>query len=307
MRSLEETRRLLNEHWPHLGAGQIREFPHIGWGGDFDAFGIDDHLVFLFPRHADAARALTIERCLLPLLAPRVALPIPVFAYIGPPGPDGPLCVGYPLVPGTPLTPRRFRSLAAREENIERMAARLGAFLSGLHTFPTALAQECGLRPPAPLVQMSRREAYIRALVYPILSDDERAYLDRLFAAFLGDLKHTAWMPTVCHGDLTPDHILVDHACADRISGIIDFADVYLGDPADDFVWRFAYGDPFFARVLAHYRAPIGEHAAFARRVAYRYQLMAVNEIAYGLETENPTYVAEGRRQVRAQMRRRWT
>jgi aminoglycoside 2''-phosphotransferase len=40
-----------------------------------------------------------------------------------------------------------------------------------------------------------------------------------------------AYHPALLHGDLSPDHIL-DDATADRLTGIIDFGDACLGDPA---------------------------------------------------------------------------
>lgn len=186
----------------------------------------------------------------------------------------------------------------------EALAAQVGAFLSGMHTFPLARARRCGVPEPpsSPAEQVAQRYTDAQAQAYPLLGPEERAFLDRLFAAFQTDARAHPWTPTLCHGDLTSDHILVEPSRPDRIGGIIDFGDVCLGDPATDFVWRYEYGDPFFARVLAHYRGPLGDRAAFSRRVAYRFQLMAVIELAYGVETGDERYIEEGRQRLRRQI-----
>ncbi|MGV9677832.1 phosphotransferase [Nocardia sp. NPDC003482] len=45
---------------------------------------------------------------------------------------------------------------------------------------------------------------------------------------------------TVVHGDLGPDHVLVE---GDRLTGVIDFGDAHVGDPAIDLAWAL-YGTP---------------------------------------------------------------
>ncbi|MGH2366761.1 MAG: phosphotransferase family protein [Chloroflexota bacterium] len=302
--------------------------PHVGWGGDSDAFLVNGALIFRFPRHPSARRALAVEACLLPQLGPRVGLPIPRFRYVAQDVTDegdtagsteGPLFVGYPAIPGAPLAPNLFPAIAADPATRERMAAQLSAFLAGLHTVPIEQAIACGVEAPARSVreQITHRYAVVRSNVYPVLADDERRYLDRLFASFLDAPRHFGWPPTICHGDLTSDHILHvpangvssagavsvvrpgDETQPPGIAGIIDFGDVCIGDPAGDFVWRFEYGDAFFGRVLDHYSLPVGDASAFARVVGFRYQLMPTTEIAYGLATGTPGYVEEGRRLLR--------
>lgn len=287
-RSPAEIGALIHDMWPEVIVTQIEALSHTGWGGDYDAFLINGRDIFLFSRHPRAARVLAVERRLLPRLAPRVALPIPSFRYIAPDAPMAPpRCVGYAAIPGEPLTPTLFQRTATTGSILGHMADQLGAFLSGLHSCPLWVAEECGLSGPAlsPLEQVSQSYHDVRVGVYPVLGSGERHFLDRLFAAFLADVRQAPWPPTLCHGDLTSDHILIDPSNGGHITGIIDFGDVCLGDPAGDFVWRYAYGDAFFRRVLACYRAPMGDGEAFVRRVVHRYHLIAIVEIAYGLET----------------------
>lgn len=312
MREASEIAAIIREHWPDFEVEQVRAMPHTGWGGDSDAFLVNDRYIFRFPRHAEVARALAVEICLLPRLAPRADLPIPAFQYVATDrtaegAEQMPLFVGYPAISGAPLTTPLFQELVTGHDvTAERMAAQLGAFLSGLHTCPLEVARGCGVPDSAhaPVEQITQQYQRTQTLVYPALDAAERTFLDRLFSAFLEDVRQEPWTPMLCHGDLSSDHILVDRSNADQISGIIDFGDMAIGDPAGDFVWRHEYGEACFRRVLAHYHAPVGDVEALARRVTYRHRLMAAGEVAYGLEIGNAAYVEEGRRTLRAYMPR---
>lgn len=294
---------LIRQYFPSLDLQRVEPLRHTGWGGDSDAVLVDEALVFRFPRTATVAQSLAVECCLLPELAARVPLSIPRFQYVARDETTGlPRFVGYPLIPGAPLTAESFAALASEAATLERAAALLGGFLSALHRLPIERVAACGVEPPAISIreQIAIRYATLQERVYPALRADERAYLNRLFAVYLGDPAHFGWSPTVCHGDLTSDHIL---AAGRTITGIIDFGDLCVGDPAGDFVWRFEYGDAFFRHVLAHYDAPVGDVAAFARVVGFRYRLMPTHQIAYGLATASATDVAEGRALLRAHLR----
>lgn len=300
----EDIKALIRRHFPEVAATTLRELPHTGWGGDSDAYLVDGALVFRFPRRPEVRTSLAVEACLLPRLAPRVGLPIPAFRYVAsdPKENDAPpLFVGYPVIEGERLTPQRFARVDASAA--KRIAAQLGAFLTGLHTFPVGEAVACGAEAPRTTVReaVERQYAEVRDRVYPELAAEERAYLDRLYAVYLSDERHFLQPPVVRHGDLTSDHILLDVDGA-ALAGIIDFGDVGIGDAAGDFVWRFEYGEEFFRRVLASYGAPLTDPEAFAQVVEFRYRMMAAGEIAYGLETGNAAYVAEGRSLLREQV-----
>jgi len=69
------------------------------------------------------------------------------------------------------------------------------------------------------------------------------------------------WEPVLQHGELAPPHILFDFE-AGHLSGIIDFGEVGIGDPADELFWLiWSYGQTFVDEVVAeqpslmrHYR-----------------------------------------------------
>src|SRR5439155_24588353 len=115
---------------------------------------------------------------------------------------------------------------------------------------------------------------------------------------FLGDPRHFAFSPVLCHGDFSSDHLLVDPTCG-ALTGVIDFGDVAIGDPAGEFTWRAEYGETFFERVLEAYAIA---DETFAERVAFRIDCLPIAQIAYGVDTDQPEEVAAGLAWLRRSM-----
>ena len=264
---------LLRERLPQLEVAELRLLPHYGWGGDCDVYLADGGLIVSFPRSSETAAALEIEAQLLPQIAERVPVAVPRFEHIvRDPTTALPSFVTYPLIPGEPLrgpTVRRLES--ADPAAFDRIARGVGGFLAGLHSLPIERAVAAGLDVPRLSIRqgVEHQRARIRANLLPALDADEAAALDRLLDAYLDDPAHFDWEPVVCHGDLSSDHLLAERQSPSRLTGVIDFADLTIGDPAGEMTWRSEYGDAFFWRVLQHYR-PADDLAAFARAVDFR-------------------------------------
>lgn len=295
----DAVRVLLRRHAPDLPARQLRLMPHYGWGGESDAWLVDERWIFLLPRTDDSARALAIQVCLLPKLAPRLPLAIPNFRYRV--HDDGGACrlAGYAMIPVEPL---RGEVLAALPPAVQaQLAEQLGSFLTALHNAPLQPALDCGVPPPPRELPAHWQRVYdrVRQCIFRALADDERRWVVRRFEAFLDSLRHCTYEQTLCHGDLGSDHILFDPAQG-RLTGIYDFGDLCIGDPAGDLAWRREYGEEFFQQVLAVYGRT--HDATLAERVTFRMDRVPLIEIGYGLEKGRPDYVAEGRQQLRLRM-----
>ena len=297
---VEAVRELIRRHALEVAAERLALLPHPGWGGDSDAWLIDDRWIFRFPRTPEVARSLAVECRLLPRLAPRLALAIPRFVHVARDTADQPSFVGYPAIPGEPL--RRETLDVAGPEVAARLAEQLGAFLTALHEFPLAEAIACGLSSPEdPRIAMERRFDRVRAIAFPVLEPDERRRLTARFEAYLADSRHFLYAPTLCHGDLGGDHLLYD-AGSSALTGVIDFGDACVGDPAGDFTWRAEYGEDFFRAVLRHYRAP--RDGSLPVRVAFLISLLPLIELMSGVETGRQDYVEEGRSLLRREFDR---
>lgn len=196
------------------------------------------------------------------------------------------LATAHEYVAGEPA--RHVRPLprgAAREE----LARGLGRFLGALHAFPAGQARSLGvperdLWPDqyVPLIEAAR----------PHLGPRTRAWLDALCAAFLAAGGSSRAPRVLVHGDVDGRNLLLDTGGA--LSGVIDYSDAMLADPALDFAcilndWSWA----FLERVLAHY--PLEVDGDARRRTAFYITVGPLFEVRQGLATGDLAMLRRGR------------
>ena len=108
--------------------------------------------------------------------------------------------------------------------------------------------------------------------------------------------KHAA----VIHGDLTDDHILFDPVRR-RLSGVIDFADMAIGDPAQDFSFLWSYGDGAPACAYANYDAR--RDGGLLERSRQHYVRYAAHRIVYCLQHSRAQAAASTLKRLRRQLK----
>jgi len=206
---------LLAAQHPDLAGLPLRLLAN-GWDNVSYRLGTD--LVVRLPRREVAAVLLEHEQRWLPVLAPRLPLPIPAPVRIG--RPQGTYPWSWSVVPwlvgeSAAVTPLRDPTATA---------AVLGGFLRALHQ-------------PAP-GDAPRNPWRGVALAERAPSVYERAKLlaqqvDTIVALWEGVVRTPPWPgPAVwLHGDLHPGNILVRNGC---VSAVLDFGDLTSGDPATD-------------------------------------------------------------------------
>jgi aminoglycoside phosphotransferase (APT) family kinase protein len=163
------------------------------------------------PRREEVRPRLLSEARLLPWLAPQLPLPVP----IPEPTADG---VRHRLLVGEPL-----------EDDSTALGRELGAFLKALHGVdPVAAVEHGAVDASTAAADKNTFLAEARERVLPLLPLAAQAQgaglLDRVEGV------RTA----LIHADLGPDHLLVRDG---RITGIIDWTDAEIGDPALDLSW----------------------------------------------------------------------
>jgi aminoglycoside phosphotransferase (APT) family kinase protein len=254
-------RAVIRAQFPAVAAADV-QYLHAGW--DSEAYLVDGTWVFRFPKRQDVEAWLDREQAILPLLRPRLPLPIPAPCFSGEPREPFPYrFMGYPLLPGTPadrvaIDPRRDTDHAEA----------LGGFLSDLHAFPAATARDCGLTEsgddtPERLIEEARTLA---EWITPALPDLVRDRAQALLDGAVEPPPAYAGPPLLTHQDILAEHILI--GAAGEIAGIIDFGDIALGDPAFDFVGLYIWRGEAFARLaLDHYTGTVD--ARFVDRVAF--------------------------------------
>ena len=100
--------------------------------------------------------------------------------------------------------------------------------------------------------------------------------------------------PVLAHQDFACEHVLIDPATG-RATGVIDWADATLGDPADDFAGVLAWlGETFLGEVLARYTGPAD--AGLVGRARVVAAIHGAVGAWYGLEGGRPEHLAAGLR-----------
>ncbi|NJP93840.1 aminoglycoside phosphotransferase family protein [Nonomuraea sp. FMUSA5-5] len=147
-------------------------------------------------------------------------------------------------IPGAPLE----ADALGDPEVAEAVAAQYVTLLSGLARAGADEKARAVL--PAPRGRWRRFAADVRAELFPLMSGGGRRRAGRELAA-LDDLPDLA--DAVVHGDLGAENVLwVRDGGLPRLSGVIDWDEVTLGDPAEDLAAIGAsYGQGFLGRVLA--------------------------------------------------------
>lgn len=230
MVAIDRYRALIEAAFPEF---QARQLVFLGSGWDSDAVLVNNEFVFRFPRRQDSVSSLEVERCLLPLLVSHLPLPIPRFDFVSEPLPGHPWrFVGYRVLPGRPLA-----EVPTHAVDSQRVGRALGRFLRALHDAPVKWAESCGAPTYSPDAWVERHwqlAQEITSLVEERLGTETARRLREVWNRYRGDPRYRNFRPAIVHADLNPDHVLVDPSTGE-VTGVIDFGDICVGDPAVDF------------------------------------------------------------------------
>jgi aminoglycoside phosphotransferase (APT) family kinase protein len=236
---------LIQQQFPALAPVRIEPFG-VGW--DNVAFLVNGVYVFRFPRRELGARLLNVEMKLMPHLAPKLPLRVPDHAFQGTPTEQFHWSfAGYGLIPGR-------TACRAKLSDVQRLALapKLGQFLGALHALPAPLERELGAAPdPMGRFDMTRRIQQTREKIAYLVEHRLFDQTDELLAIL--DTTPSNYLPrsdVLVHGDLYSRHLIVDEAGG--LTGVIDWGDIHLADPAADLMigWTLlppAARKPFFS------------------------------------------------------------
>lgn len=258
--SEELAAKLVRRQFPEFRTAGCRKF---GEGFDNLALLVDERVVFRFPRRLIAVRLLEKETEFLPLLAPRLNLPIPLPEWQGEPTTEYPHpFAGYHQLSGVTLC---RSGLSVVERN--HLAAPLGRFLKQLHAIPLSEL------PPIDYPFARLRPEICRPHALSRLEELAQKVPDLPVTRLEKILNRPCPGPeetpqALLHGDIYVRHILVDDG---KLSGIIDWGDLHTDATARDLMagWMFdspgrdefyqAYG-PVAAEVMTLTRFRVAHH-----------------------------------------------
>ncbi len=232
--SVERLRAVLRARFPGVAADDVEI---LGAGWDNTAALVDGRWVFRFARRPIAAELMRNECAVLPGLADRLPLAVPVPVWIGEAGDD----IEFPLAGYERLSGTTACSFPWTERTRVRCAAPVGAFLGALHgvkqhALPDDAFDRTDLE--AGLARLVERAGPLRESRVVPLDALERAL--SLAASLVGSAPSTTSVPV--HGDLYARHILVDPGGVP--TGVIDWGDVHRGDPALDLSFAYSFLPP---------------------------------------------------------------
>jgi macrolide phosphotransferase len=274
---------------PGLDAYDVRRPAHPGT--DFDIAVVVDaarrRWVVRAPVHATAGAALEAEVELLNALGSAsdagvlpCAVPRPVgFAHL----PEG----GRAAVPAE--IPGRSLDVAELVPG-PGLCASLGRAIAAVHELPTSVVENAGLPVYDAEAYRARRQAEVdeaarTGKVPPTLL---RRWEDRL-----EDVSLWRFRPTVVHGDLTNERILVRDG---EVSGILHWGDACVADPADDLSWLLVAAPPEAAdSILEAYQLRRTEllDPHLTDRALLAGELALARWLLYGVRTDNDDVVAD--------------
>ncbi|MFE2408552.1 phosphotransferase [Kitasatospora sp. NPDC059408] len=211
-------RDLLREQHADLADLPIREVAG-GWGNQMWRLG--DTLAVRMQRMDKLPDLQLKERRWLPVLAPRLPLPIPIPVRDGVPSERFPkVWTVMTWVEGTPLD---HGSITCGDHAADTLAA----FLKALHAEAPADAPAASDFGAHPRECTDGFEGFLRAVeLGGFAEDDIRAVWDDAVAAPEWDGPRV-WV----HGDLHPANVVVADG---TLAGVVDFGAVFAGDPAWD-------------------------------------------------------------------------
>jgi aminoglycoside phosphotransferase (APT) family kinase protein len=198
---------------------------------------VDGCWSFRFPRRTIVVPGLEREVAVLPLLAPLLPAPIPVPELVGRPG------HGYPF----PFAAARYlpggEPFEVRPTDADRiaLAGPIARFLRALHSIDPGAAAATAALP----LDGNRRSDMPYRVEFTRRRFEELSDLGMWQPpSGVGEMVESALAlgpsapPRIVHGDLHLRHVLID---AGRLSGVIDWIDVGLADPAVDLplYWGF--------------------------------------------------------------------
>jgi aminoglycoside 2''-phosphotransferase len=280
---------------------RLRRFHLVRGGWANLVLEADGELIFRFPRRIEVARALGFEVRLLDYLARRLSTPLPTPLRIGTLNhPEGWPFMVYQKLPGVPLLD--YRPLRGPER--ARLQSFVARFLHELSELSSAPIRRLGCNPGDPLawrrLYLGLRERYERVGVERVPTRLDRQ-IRAEFDGFLPTLGNSHYRAVVTHRDLGPYNILWDPAMG-RPSGVIDWEDARLGDPAFDLVGLVPFG-PSFLRPLRKLRKR-PDDSEFDRRLRFYRRIRYLPEMLHGIETRQPRLFRQKVRELQADLER---
>lgn len=261
---ISEFRSLITTMFPELTASAFR-LARRGW--DSIAVDVDDALIFKFPRHPGAERALLKEAALLGVIRPSLSMALPdMRIHDGPP-----IFSSHTKLQGEHLLTEDYDALP--QEDRQRLGDDLARFYAELHDLDSDRIRAVGVGAIHPW----QSPETVRAKALPLLPPDIRTYAQVVVSDFEA-------LPPDPYGNIYGFfdghgwNMAFDHAHR-RLNGIYDFADSGFGPLHQEFIYSNFISPDLTARILSAYEMLTGRRLD-RRRIAVLTGFHRLSELA---------------------------
>ncbi|WP_166704837.1 aminoglycoside phosphotransferase family protein [Bacillus albus] len=295
---MDSYKQYIKEALPNLS---IHSYKQNEEGWDNVAVIVNDELLFRFPRKQEYAMRIPLEKELCTLLSYSLhEIKVPHYHLLYRNDADAvPLCSYYTLIHGEPLKTDTVTKLEDKE--LKTIITQLAAFLTTLHSIPLKQGTTLGFPVEKTLTYWKELQTKLNQYVTNSLTSLQHSSLNRLFENFFTCIDTSTFQNTIIHADFTHHHILFDKQNK-TISGIIDFGDAQMGDPAFDFAGLYYdFGQEFTTSVYEQYNMLISHHdPLLIHRITTFYQYSPLlHNIIYNFETKNELEFLAGTKKLK--------
>jgi aminoglycoside phosphotransferase (APT) family kinase protein len=281
-----QVRAVVERHLPDVPVESVLV---LGTGRENTAYEVNGSLVVRFSTEPDPGRRAELvenEAKLLSMVAHVSPVPVPAPRFVDPA--SG--CLAYDKLGGTPLL---AVPPAAAAPHVEGLAAELGSLLAALHAVPLERAAVLADPDEFPLSSWLAEAASFQAVCGERIPAAHRAAVRRFLSA---PPPADDYEPVFSHNDLGIEHVLVDEATW-RVSGVIDWTDAAIVDPAFDFGKLLRdLGPTALITALRHYDR--GDAERISERATFYARCTVFEDLAHGIATDQDAYVAKCRASI---------
>lgn len=244
----------------------IERYTYLMDAFDHDVFIVNEETVFRFPRSADNQEHLVYEIEFLDRFGSSFEANTPLYMHVSTSGDFA----GYELIPRYILSPWEFRKLD--KERKSSAIQQLSSFVSTFHRLDAIEFSRYARRQIEDFVAIENRiRKQLAEQLFPKLDKEEVKTIQDFYDS-LDDIFRT--IPNACptHGDLYAFNIVWDEITSKV--GVIDFSDMIIGDPANDFEAFYDYGSEYAEMAYDLYDGP--KDPEFPKRAEAYYRLHAI-------------------------------
>ncbi|HHT7240340.1 MULTISPECIES: aminoglycoside phosphotransferase family protein [Bacillus] len=296
---MDSYKQYIKQALPNLS---IHSYKQNEEGWDNIAVIINDDLLFRFPRKLEYAKRIPLEKELCTILFHSLQeIEIPKYNLLYKNDCDtAPFCSYYPLIHGEPLTTKVVAKLEKKE--LETIIKQLATFLAALHSIPLKHVKALGFSIEKTLTYWKELQTKLNQYLTNSLTSLQKSALNSLFENFFAYIAKSTFQNTIIHADFTHHHILFNNQ-SKTISGVIDFGDAQIGDPAFDFAGLYYdFGHEFTTSVYEQYSAVISHRdPLLIHRITTFYQYSPLlHNLIYNIETSNEITLKKNEEQLKA-------